>query len=66
MFQEFSINYFLVFKFYYIGYIFVFIILREDGEIGRHATLRGWCTKVHGSSSLLLRTNKKKLFLIRK
>ena len=33
--------------------------LRPDGEIGRHASLRGWCRLRCASSSLVLGTNKK-------
>ncbi len=33
--------------------------LRPDGEIGRHASLRGWCSQGCASSSLVLGTNDK-------
>ncbi len=33
-----------------------------DGEIGRHATLRGWCRYRCASSSLVLGTTKKETF----
>ena len=32
-------------------------LLRPDGEIGRHASLRGWCSQGCASSSLVLGTN---------
>jgi hypothetical protein len=33
--------------------------LRPDGEIGRHASLRGWCSQGCASSSLVLGTKTK-------
>ncbi len=36
---------------------------RPDGEIGRHASLRGWCSQGCASSSLVLGTKKTRLFL---
>jgi hypothetical protein len=37
-------------------------LFRPDGEIGRHASLRGWCSQGCASSSLVLGT-KTRLFL---
>lgn len=36
--------------------IFAISLKGPGGEIGRHATLRGWCSQGHVSSSLILGT----------
>jgi hypothetical protein len=36
---------------------------RPDGEIGRHASLRGWCRQRCASSSLVLGTNSFQLLI---
>jgi hypothetical protein len=50
------------FYFYLFAFIFYLISLQlcPDGEIGRHASLRGWCRLRCASSSLVLGTKKMK------
>jgi hypothetical protein len=44
---------------YFFLYTFIFYLdSRPDGEIGRHASLRGWCSQGCASSSLVLGTKK--------
>ncbi len=46
------------------GHILKLLLLQTlcpDGEIGRHASLRGWCLQGRASSSLVLGTNEFKV-----
>jgi hypothetical protein len=42
-------------------YFYLLSCFRPDGEIGRHASLRGWCRLRCASSSLVLGTKKTRL-----
>ena len=39
-------------------------LIRPDGEIGRHASLRGWCSQGCASSSLVLGTKNQIVFTV--